>query len=53
MDLELNGIKSDLLQEEKDQERYTSARSGDHLTKVPFECDLCHFRNMNKQGPVF
>ena len=21
--------------------------------KVPFECDLCHFRNMNKRDPVY
>ena len=21
--------------------------------KVPFECDLCHFRNMNKPDPVY
>ena len=42
-----------MLQEEKDLERYRSARNGDHLTKVSFECDLYHFRNINKQETVF
>ena len=50
--MELDGIDSDLLQEEEDQERYRSARNRDHLMKLPFECDLCHFRNMNKQDTV-
>ena len=45
-------LRSNFLQEEKDQRRYRSARNGDHLMKVPFECDLCHFRNMNKRDPV-
>ena len=55
MELELDDTGSDLLEEEKDQERYRSTRNGDQLMKVPFEfdCDLCHFRNMNKQYPVF
>ena len=51
--MEADGVESDLLQEEQDQERYRCARNGDHLMKVPFECDMCHFRNMNKQDPVY
>ena len=52
MELELEDTGSDLVQEENDQQRYRSARKGAHLMKVHFECDLCHFRNMNKRDPV-
>ena len=48
-----DGIESNLLQDEKNQERYRSTRNRYHLIKVLFECDLCHFRNMNKQDPVY
>ena len=41
-----------MLQDKKDQERYRSTRNGDNPMKVPFECELCHYRNMNKQDPV-
>ena len=34
-------------------ERYQSRRSRDHLMGVPFECDLCHFGNVNKRDPVW
>ncbi len=27
-------------------------RDGDHLMGVPFECDLCHFRNVKKRDPI-
>jgi hypothetical protein len=27
-------------------------RDGDHLMGVPFECDLCQFRNVKKRNPV-
>jgi hypothetical protein len=27
-------------------------RNGDHLMAVPFECDLCHYRNLRKRDPV-
>lgn len=30
---------------------YQRARNGDHLMGVPFECDLCHFRNIRKKDP--
>ena len=30
---------------------YTAARNGDHLI-TPFQCDLCHFRNMFLRDPI-
>ena len=39
--------------EVEDKDRYRRGGNGDHLTGVPFECDLCHFRNMNKRDPVW
>lgn len=30
--------------------RYTHARNGDHFM-VPFQCDLCHFRNLQGRNP--
>ena len=53
VELELDGVESDLLQEDKDQERHRIARNGDHLMKVLFECEMYHYRNMNKQDPVY
>jgi hypothetical protein len=32
---------------------YRCARDGDHLMGVPFECNLCTFRNVNERGPVW
>mmetsp|Transcript_35888 Transcript_35888/g.85574 ORF Transcript_35888/g.85574 Transcript_35888/m.85574 type:complete len:423 (+) Transcript_35888:1865-3133(+) len=32
--------------------RYRSGRNGDHIMGIPFECDLCHFRNMTLRNPV-
>ena len=45
--------ESEVLLEETDLERHRHGRDGDHLMGVPFECDLCHFRNMNKRDPVW
>lgn len=36
---------------EEDKDRYRCARDGDYLMGVPFECDLCHFRNLNHRNP--
>ena len=36
--------------EEKEDNRYRKARPGDMLM-VPFQCDLCHFRNITKRDP--
>ena len=52
MELELGDVESNLLQEEKDQQRYRSARNRDNLMKLPFEYNLCHFRNRNKRDQV-
>ena len=52
MELEFDGAESNLLHTDKDQERYRCARNGDHLMKVSFECELCHYRNTNKRDPV-
>ena len=30
---------------------FQQGRDGDHLMGVPFECDLCHYRNMRKKNP--
>ena len=35
---------------DKDRMRFLQAREGDHLL-VPFECDLCIFRNLTKRNP--
>jgi hypothetical protein len=32
-----------------DEKRYLHTRNGDHLM-VPFQCDLCHFRNIMARG---
>jgi hypothetical protein len=31
---------------------HKKARDGDHLMGIPFECDLCHFRNLKKRDPI-
>jgi hypothetical protein len=38
--------------DDRDQD-YRTARNGDHLMGVPFECDLCHFRNVVGRDPVW
>ena len=32
-------------------QRFKQARNGDHLMGVPFECDLCSFRNVARRDP--
>ena len=32
-------------------DRFKCGRNGDHLMGIPFECDLCHFRNLNGRDP--
>ena len=46
-------VESEILLDEEDKRRHRSGRSGDHLMRVPFECDLCHYRNMNNRDPVW
>lgn len=38
------------LTSEKNRERNLNAGNGDHLM-VSFQCDLCHFRNLNGKDP--
>ena len=35
---------------EEEASRFLHARDGDHLM-CPFQCDLCHFRNIQKRDP--
>ena len=35
--------------EESRDSRFMCARNGDHVMGLPFECDLCHFRNVAKR----
>ena len=42
---------SEELDDPKEQNKFKSARAGDHLM-CPFQCDLCHFRNIHKRDPV-
>jgi hypothetical protein len=35
-----------------DEKRFKVGRNGDHLM-CPFQCDLCHFRNIQKRDPLF
>jgi hypothetical protein len=41
----------DLLEDLDDAECFVVARAGDNLM-VPFQCELCHFRNVMRQDPV-
>ena len=43
--------EEDLVTEENLANRFRHGRNGDHLMGVPFECDLCHFRNCNLRNP--
>jgi hypothetical protein len=40
----------ELLEDEDDATRFKIGRAGDHLM-VPFQCELCHFRNVMKRDP--
>ena len=37
--------------EQVDVDRFKVARDGDHLV-TPFQCDACHFYNIQKRGPL-
>ncbi len=49
------GNESDLMGLDDDHtlSRYRCGRDGDHLMGVPFECDLCSFRNVSGRDPEF
>ena len=40
-----------VVEDPESEARYTKGRNGDHLMGVPFECELCHFRNLNFRNP--
>ena len=42
----------DLETGEKLELRFRRGRNGDHIMGIPFECDLCHFRNVARRDPV-
>ncbi len=39
----------DFVLEEEVDRRFMCARDGDHVMSIPFECDLCQFRNVVKR----
>jgi hypothetical protein len=47
--LEEEDEENGFVTEELKDTRYMCARDGDHLMSLPFECDLCHFRNLAKR----
>ena len=42
----------DLETDERLAQRFRQGRNGDHLMGIPFQCDLCHFRNVAERDPV-
>jgi hypothetical protein len=44
--------EEDLETEERLAQRFAIGRNGDHLMGIPFECDLCHFRNVSGRDPI-
>ena len=48
--LELDEGEEDL-QDDTEMNKFTFARLGDNLC-VPFQCDLCHFRNVYGRNPI-
>ena len=46
-----NDSESIVKEDARDRGKYLSARAGDHLM-TNFQCDLCHFRNIQKRDPI-
>jgi hypothetical protein len=42
---------TEVIQRLKDKDKYLIARNGDHLM-CPFQCDMCHFRNLKGRDPL-
>jgi hypothetical protein len=42
---------TEVIQRLRDKNKFLSARNGDHLM-CPFQCDLCHFRNLKARDPL-
>lgn len=43
--------EGNVIEKEKDRMRFMEGRAGDHLI-TPFQCELCHFRNIQQRDPV-
>ena len=43
---------TDLLLTDKEVEKFRCGVEGAHLMGVPFECELCHFRNIMRRDPI-
>jgi len=41
-----------MLVENSTAEDFKTARDGDHMMGFPFECNLCHFRNLARRDPI-
>jgi hypothetical protein len=41
-----------VLDNDEDKTRFLGARVGDHVV-FPFQCDLCHFRNLQGRSPMY
>ena len=48
---EAEGWEMSALERETFDREFNQARPGDHLL-TPFQCDLCHFRNLQERNPV-
>ena len=44
-------IDDEHMEEDEDKQRFKEGRDGDHLL-TPFQCDVCHFLNMQHRFPV-
>ena len=44
--------REDLETDELLDRRLETGRDGDHLMGIPFECDLCHSRNVAERDPI-
>jgi hypothetical protein len=42
---------TEVVQRLQDKNKFRTARDGDHLL-CPFQCDLCHFRNLKNRDPL-
>ena len=45
--------ESDVVAEDVKRHDHRRGRDGDHLMGVPFQCDLCHFRNVSGRNPCW
>ena len=50
--LEEEDENEDLVTEEDLETRFRRGRNGDFIMGIPFECDVCHFRNVSRRDPM-